>query len=110
MYSPFLINLHLQIGHSTGVFETIANPFGKSFEKGDEQTGHSTQKPLECMARPIRNNSIENDGVYDPFGGSGTTLIACEQLKPFSNCSTACLTLFIINSYSDKQYLTMLST
>jgi len=39
--------------------------------------GHSTQKPLECMARPIRNH--EGD-VYDPFLGSGTTLVACEQL------------------------------
>lgn len=40
--------------------------------------GHSTQKPLECMARPIRNHDA--GAVYDPFVGSGTTLIACEQL------------------------------
>lgn len=40
--------------------------------------GHSTQKPLECMARPIRNH--EGD-VYDPFLGSGTTLIAAENLQ-----------------------------
>jgi DNA modification methylase len=40
--------------------------------------GHSTQKPLECMARPIRNH--EGD-VYDPFLGSGTTLIAADQLN-----------------------------
>jgi DNA modification methylase len=40
--------------------------------------GHSTQKPLECMARPIRNH--EGD-VYEPFLGSGTTLIAAENLK-----------------------------
>jgi len=40
--------------------------------------GHSTQKPLECMERPIRNH--EFDVVYDPFLGSGTTLIACERL------------------------------
>jgi DNA modification methylase len=40
--------------------------------------GHSTQKPVECMARPIRNH--EPCDVYDPFLGSGTTLIACEQL------------------------------
>ena len=39
--------------------------------------GHSTQKPLECMARPIRNH--EGD-VYDPFVGSGTTLVAAENL------------------------------
>lgn len=40
--------------------------------------GHSTQKPVECMARPIRNH--EPSDVYDPFCGSGTTLIACETL------------------------------
>lgn len=44
-------------------------------------TGHSTQKPLECMARPIRNHTREGDAVYDPFGGSGTTLMACQTLK-----------------------------
>lgn len=42
------------------------------------ETGHSTQKPVECMARPMRNH--EADVVYDPFLGSGTTLIAAEQL------------------------------
>jgi DNA modification methylase len=43
------------------------------------ETGHSTQKPVECMARPIRNNSMPGDGVYEPFSGSGTTIIAAEQ-------------------------------
>ena len=41
-------------------------------------TGHSTQKPIECMARPIKNHNF--DLIYDPFLGSGTTLIAAEQL------------------------------
>ena len=45
----------------------------------EEQTGHGTQKPLECMLRPILNNSKKGQSVYDPFGGSGTTLIACEK-------------------------------
>lgn len=45
------------------------------------ETGHSTQKPLECMARPIKNNSQPRDLVYDPFVGSGTTIIACENLR-----------------------------
>jgi DNA modification methylase len=49
--------------------------------KMEEFTGHGTQKPLECMAKPIRNNSGEGEGVYDPFLGSGTTLIAAENLK-----------------------------
>jgi DNA modification methylase len=33
------------------------------------------------MRRPIRNNSAKGEGIYDPFLGSGTTLIAAEQLK-----------------------------
>lgn len=53
-----------------------------SFGGGGEETwGHSTQKPLECMARPIRNNSKEGDIIVDPFLGSGTTLIAAEALN-----------------------------
>ena len=40
------------------------------------ETGHSTQKPIECMEIPLRNH--EGD-VYDPFLGSGTTLIAAEK-------------------------------
>lgn len=44
------------------------------------ETGHSTQKPIECMAKPIENNSAKGDLVYEPFSGSGTTIIACENL------------------------------
>lgn len=43
------------------------------------ETGHSTQKPIECMRRPMLNNSAIGDAVYDPFLGSGTTIIAAEQ-------------------------------
>ena len=39
---------------------------------------HGTQKPVECMRRPILNNSSPGQAVYDPFIGSGTTLIAAE--------------------------------
>ena len=39
--------------------------------------GHSTQKPLECMSRPVANHQGD---VYDPFLGSGTTMVACENL------------------------------
>src|SRR5580704_7035642 len=42
------------------------------------ETGHSTQKPVECMKRPIENNSSPGQAVYDPFVGSGTTIIAAE--------------------------------
>ena len=45
----------------------------------DGKTDHSAQKPVECMKRPIANNSAPGDYVYDPFVGSGTTLIAAEQ-------------------------------
>lgn len=47
---------------------------------GEERSGHGTQKPIECMARPIRNHGGPGDVVYDPFLGSGTTLIAADQL------------------------------
>jgi len=42
------------------------------------ETGHSTQKPIECMKRPIENNSSQGQAVYEPFSGSGTTIIAAE--------------------------------
>lgn len=45
----------------------------------DAGHGHSTQKPIECMRRPIENNSRPGDSVYEPFSGSGTTIIAAEQ-------------------------------
>lgn len=43
------------------------------------ETGHSTQKPVECMRRPIENNSSAGQAVYEPFSGSGTTIIAGEM-------------------------------
>ena len=43
------------------------------------ETGHSAQKPVECMKRPIENNSSRRQAVYDPFVGSGTTIIAAEM-------------------------------
>lgn len=45
----------------------------------DGKTELSSQKPVECMRRPILNNSKRGDAVYDPFIGSGTTIIACED-------------------------------
>jgi DNA modification methylase len=52
------------------------NAFGG--EKEEERTSHSTQKPIECMMKPIKNNTAKGEGIYDPFCGSGTTLIAAE--------------------------------
>jgi len=40
---------------------------------------HPTMKPVELVERAIRNSSKGRDTVFDPFGGSGTTLIACEK-------------------------------
>lgn len=42
-------------------------------------TGHGTQKPVECMKRPIENNSSPGQAIYEPFSGSGTTIQACEM-------------------------------
>jgi DNA modification methylase len=43
------------------------------------ETGHSTQKPVEAMKRPIEHNSSPGQAVYEPFSGSGTTIIAAEM-------------------------------
>lgn len=53
------------------------NPVGGS--QDDADTPHSTQKPIECMKRPIENNTSRGELVYDPFLGSGTTMVAAEQ-------------------------------
>ncbi len=68
------------------------NAFGG---KKEETHGHGTQKPVQCMQRPIENNTRPNDYVYDPFGGSGTTLIACEQI------GRRCLMIELSEQYCD---------
>jgi len=57
----------------------IANASAFHGEKDDTVTGHGTQKPIDCMKRPIENNSKPGDFVYEPFAGSGTTIIAAEM-------------------------------
>ena len=42
---------------------------------------HPTMKPIAVVSRAVKNSSKEKDGVLDLFGGSGSTLIACEQLN-----------------------------
>jgi len=59
------------------------------------ETGHSTQKPAECMRRPIENNSLAGDAVYEPFSGSGTTIIAAEMT------GRRCLAIEIAPAYCD---------
>jgi len=46
----------------------------------DDATIHSTQKPVECMRRPMVNHTSRGDLVYEPFSGSGTTIIAAESI------------------------------
>jgi DNA modification methylase len=45
----------------------------------DTDTVHGTQKPVECMRRPMLNNSSPGQAIYEPFLGSGTTLIAAQS-------------------------------
>jgi DNA modification methylase len=62
----------------TTVWEVCnSNPFGA--RQREQSWGHGTQKPVECMRRPIANNSRPGQAIYDPFLGSGTSLIAAEM-------------------------------
>lgn len=47
----------------------------------DERVGHATPKPIALCSRAIKSSSREEEVVLDLFGGSGSTLIACEQLN-----------------------------
>ncbi len=51
-----------------------------NFDKPKKNADHPTSKPLDLLAYPITNSSQANAIVLDTFGGSGSTLIACEQL------------------------------
>ena len=51
------------------------------YQDQDTTTTHGTQKPVECMRRPMLNNSEPNDIIYEPFSGSGTTIIAAESCR-----------------------------
>ncbi|MCK1417629.1 site-specific DNA-methyltransferase [Bradyrhizobium sp. CW4] len=55
----------------------------------DAETRHATQKPVECMRRPMLNNSGPGQAIYEPFLGSGTTLIAAQS------CGRVCFALEI---------------
>jgi DNA modification methylase len=61
----------------------------------DADTPHSTQKPVECMRRPMLNNSSPGQSIYEPFLGSGTTLIAAETI------GRVCLALELEPRYVD---------
>jgi DNA modification methylase len=61
----------------------------------DASTPHSTQKPCEGMRRPLVNNSARGDMIYEPFCGSGTTLIAAETV------GRICLAMELEPAYCD---------
>jgi DNA modification methylase len=64
-------------------------------EHRKSDTGHGTQKPVECMRRPIENNSSPGQVIYEPFSGSGTTIIAAEMT------GRACLAIELSPAYVD---------
>ena len=72
------------------------------FDKPKKNGDHPTMKPIPLIAYPIKNSSMSNCIVLDPFGGSGSTLIACEQL------GRICHTIELDEKYSDvivKRYI-----
>lgn len=64
-------------------------------DENDDATEHGTQKPVECMRRPIVNNSAKGELVYEPFAGSGSTLIAADSV------GRVCLAIEIDPRYCD---------
>ncbi len=82
----------------TGRKESTIWEFDKPKRNGD----HPTMKPVPLLAYPIRNSSMANSVVLDPFGGSGSTLIACEQTDRI------CLTIELDEKFCDvivKRYI-----
>ena len=70
-----------KVGHWQGARDqtTLWSIATRADDSEDPETVHGTQKPAECMCRPILNNSAPGDVIYEPFSGSGTTLIAAEM-------------------------------
>ena len=52
-----------------------------NFDKPKRNANHPTSKPLDLLGYPIGNSTQENAVVIDTFGGSGSTLMACEQMN-----------------------------
>lgn len=72
------------------------------FDKPHRSADHPTMKPIGLCGYFIANSSKEGDIVLDPFGGSGTTLIACEQT------GRSCYTIELDDKYTDiivKRYI-----
>lgn len=72
------------------------------YDKPKKNTDHPTMKPIPLLAYPIMNSSLSNCIVLDMFGGSGSTLIACEQTNRI------CYTIELDEKYADvivKRYI-----
>lgn len=72
------------------------------FDKPKKNSDHPTMKPISLLAYPIMNSSMSNTLVLDPFGGSGSTLIACEQTD------RSCFTIELDEKFCDvivKRYI-----
>lgn len=72
------------------------------YDKPRKNDAHPTMKPVPLLAYPIKNSSMTNSIVLDPFGGSGSTLIACEQTDRI------CYTIELDEKYCDvivKRYI-----
>ena len=52
-----------------------------NFDKPKKNSNHPTSKPLDLLSYPIGNSTQENAVVIDTFGGSGSTLMACEKMN-----------------------------
>lgn len=77
------------------------------FEKPRKNADHPTMKPIPLLAYPITNSSMSNTLILDPFGGSGSTLIACEQTD------RSCCTIELDEKYCDvivKRYVELKSS
>jgi len=57
------------------------NMLNRRTDNGEPTTTHGCQKPVECMARPMRHHGRPGEAVYDPFLGSGTSIIAAVQTE-----------------------------
>lgn len=68
---------------TTGGLKTFADHLDAWYQKRDKVTEyvHPTQKPVQLAERAIKRSSEKGDIVLDAFGGSGSTLISCEQLQ-----------------------------
>jgi len=83
-------------GHWQGARDqTTVWAIGADTADEDAATEHGTQKPVEAMRRPMINNSARGDLVYEPFCGSGSTVIAAES------CGRRCLAIEIAPAYCD---------